>query len=101
MDLTDIVTSAPFAVVCVAATIGWVITTWLRVCHGDPLEGSWGQALKPVVSTEHAERIRLLTAENAEMSAELSAIKERLVTLERIATGSGSRLAHGIEQLNH
>lgn len=101
MDLTEILASGWFAVVCVAATAGWVITTWIRVRHGYPLEGSWGQALKPVITTEHAERIRLLTAENAQMAAELSAIRERLVTLERIATDSGSRLAHEIETLKH
>lgn len=101
MNITEIITSPAVAIIVVATTLGWVVTTWMRVRHGYPLEGSWGQALKPAVNPEQVERIRLLTAENAQMAAELSAIKERLVTLERIATDSGSRLAHEIDRLKH
>ena len=31
-------------VVCVG---GWVVTTWLRIKHGYPLESSWGRAYPP------------------------------------------------------
>ncbi len=27
--------------------IGWVFTTWLRIKHGYPLDGAWGQAVYP------------------------------------------------------
>ena len=27
------------------ATVGWVFTTWLRIKHGYPLDGAWGQAV--------------------------------------------------------
>ncbi len=101
MELLHIIGGPGIVGIVVAASAAWVFTTWLKVRHGYPLEGSWGQALKPVVNSEHVERIRLLTAENAQMAAELAAIKERLVTLERIATDSGSRLAHEIDKLKH
>lgn len=87
--------------IAIAGVAGWVFTTWLRVRHGYPLEGSWGQTLKPTINNEQVERIRLLTAENAQMAAELAAVKERVVTLERIATDAGSRLASEIDRLKH
>ena len=38
----------PFIITIVAITIGgWVITTWLRIKNGYPLDGAWGQALHP------------------------------------------------------
>jgi hypothetical protein len=101
MGFLELIGGTGIIMIALAGTAGWVVTTWLKVRHGYPLEGSWGQALKPVVKNEHVERIRLLTAENAQMAAELSAVKERLVTLERIATDSGSRLAHEIDKLKH
>lgn len=101
MEFLQMIGGPGIVTIVLVASGAWVFTTWLKIRHGYPLEGSWGQALKPVVPNEHVERIRLLTAENAQMAAELSAIKERLVTLERIATDSGSRLAHEIEKLKH
>jgi hypothetical protein len=101
MGFFEIIGGPGIVMIAVSGTLGWVITTWLKVRHGYPLEGSFGQALKPVINNEHVERIRLLTSENAQMAAELSAMKERLVTLERIATDSGSRLASEIERLKH
>jgi hypothetical protein len=52
MTIVDIFTNPAFVVVSLAAIGGWVFTTWLRVKNGYPLEGSWGQALKPVQNTE-------------------------------------------------
>jgi hypothetical protein len=101
MELFHLIGGPGIVAIVVAASAAWVFTTWLRVRHGYPLEGSFGQALKPVVNNEHVERIRLLTAENAHMAAEFSAMKERLVTLERIATDSGLRLASEIDTLRH
>ncbi len=78
---------------------GWVFTTWLRVKNGYPLEGGWGQAVYPRTNDEAMERIKLVTAENAQLRAELGAVKDRLATVERIVTDSSFRLTHEIEQL--
>ena len=43
--------------------------------------------------------MRLLTSENAQLRAELGAIKDRLETLERIATDQPSKLARDIDTL--
>lgn len=97
----EFLTSPAFAIVGLAAMVGWVFTTWLRVKHGYPLEGSWGQALKPAHSNEAIERLKLLTSENAQLQAELGALKERVQTLERIATDEGRRLSREIDDLRH
>jgi hypothetical protein len=97
----EFLTSPAFAVVGVAAMLGWVFTTWLRVKHGYPLEGSWGQPLKPVQTNEQLERLKLLTSENAQLQAELGALRDRVQTLERIATDGGSRLSREIDDLRH
>lgn len=90
----------PFVAVIVAVSIGgWVLNTWLRIKHGYPLETSWGRPLHPVSDRETAERIKLLTGENAQLRAELGSIKDRLETLERIATDHPSKLAREIDAL--
>lgn len=80
-------------------TIGWVITTWLRVRHGYPLESMWGTRLEPTGGGKAGERIRLLTADNARLAAELDAVKDRLVVLERLATDRRLDLAAQIDGL--
>ena len=89
------------ALVGLAAIAGWVFTTWLRVKNGYPLEGSWGQQIKPVISTETTERLRLLATENARLAAEVGSLKDRIAVIERIATDSPSRLAHEIDALRN
>ena len=76
-----------------------MVTTWLRVRHGYPLDGAWGQAIHPIATTEDKERIKLIGQENAQLRAELAGVKDRLAVLERLATDRGSRLAESIEQL--
>jgi|SRR5215217_5130722 hypothetical protein len=78
---------------------GWVFTTWLRVKHGYPLDGAWGQAIYPKTSDEAMERIKLLSGENAQLRAELGSVKDRLATIERIVTDDGHRLTQEIEAL--
>jgi hypothetical protein len=78
---------------------GWVFTTWLRVRHGYPLEGSWGNAVYPVKNDETVERVRLLSTENAQLRAELGSIKDRLATVERIVTDDSHRLTQEIDAL--
>lgn len=77
----------------------WVFTTWLRIKHGYPLENGWGQAVYPKATNETAERMKLLTSENAQLRAELGSIKDRLATVERIVTDRGYTLDHEIETL--
>ena len=85
--------------VTLIGTLGWVITTWLRIKHGYPLDGAWGQKLYPKTSSEETERIKLLSQENAGLRAELDSVKDRLGNVERIVTDSGYQLNHQIEAL--
>ena len=87
------------AIVGLAAIVGWVFTTWLRVRHGYPLDGAWGQAVYPKSNDEAMERIKLLSTENAQLKAELGAMKDRLANVERIVTDDSHRLAQDIEAL--
>lgn len=90
---------AAVIVVPLAGIVGWVYNTRLRIQHGYPLEGMWGQSLKPSSDGRMAERVTLLTQENAQLQAELGALKDRLANVERIVTDSGYRLGHEIERL--
>jgi hypothetical protein len=92
----------PIVETIVAISVGgWVITTWMRIKNGYPLDGSWGQAIYPKSDQETAERIKLLTSENAQLRAELGSLKDRMETIERIVTDEPSKLAHQIDQLKH
>jgi hypothetical protein len=91
---------APVAVIVgLGVVAGWVVTTWMRIKHGYPLDGSWGQALYPKNNDETVERIRLLSQENAQLRAELGSIKDRLANVERIVTDSSHSLDREIEEL--
>jgi len=79
--------------------IGWVVTTWLRIKHGYPLDGAWGQAVYPKNDSVAMERIKLLSQENAQLRAELGSVKDRLANIERIVTDSAHMLDHEIEKL--
>ena len=90
----------PYIATIVAVSVGgWVLTTWLRIKHGYPLETSWGKPLHPHSDKESIERIRLLTTENAQLRAEISSVKDRLETIERIVTDQPSKLAQEIDRL--
>ena len=78
---------------------GWVFTTWLKIKNGYPLETSWGTPLHPNSDRESAERIKLLTTENAQLRAEIGSLKDRLETVERIVTDEPSRLEREINSL--
>ena len=86
-------------VIGLVGVTGWVFTTWLRIKHGYPLENSWGMAIHPKHDREAAERIKLLTSENAQLRAEIGSIKDRLENVERIVTDQPSKLAREIDAL--
>lgn len=74
-------------------------TTRMKIKNGYPLEGMWGQSLKPGSDKQTAQRVTLLTQENAELRAELGAIKDRLANVERIVTDDGFHLTQEIDAL--
>lgn len=95
-----------FRMIAITATIisamgigGWVTTTHMRVKHGYPLEGENGELAYPGAGSEAAERLKLLTAEHAQLRAELGSVKDRLATVERIVTDGSTRLDHEIAML--
>jgi hypothetical protein len=99
-ELRIIMEFVPFAATIVVVTVGgWVLITWLKIKNGYPLETTWGQPLHPVANKETMERIKLLTGENAQLRAELGAIKDRRETMVRIVTDQPSRLAREIDGL--
>jgi predicted metal-binding membrane protein len=87
------------AVISLVGVAGWVFTTWLRIKHGYPLDGAWGQAIYPKKNDEAMERIKLISSENAQLRAELGSVKDRLATVERIVTDDSHRLTQEIEAL--
>lgn len=90
----------PFIAVMASLGIGgWVVTTWMRVKNGYPLDGAWGQAIYPQKNEETIERVKLLSTENAQLRAELGSVKDRLATVERIVTDDSHRLTQEIESL--
>lgn len=90
----------PYIAIIVALGVGGsMLSTWLKIKNGYPLQNSWGMPLHPKGDKETAERIRLLTTENAQLRAEIGSVKDRLETLERIATDQPSKLAREIDSL--
>lgn len=90
----------PFVAIIVALGVGGsLLNNWLKIKNGYPLQNSWGFPIHPRNDQETVERIKLLTGENAQLRAELGSLKDRLETLERIATDQPSRLAREIEAL--
>jgi len=87
------------AIIVVVAVGGSLLNNWLKIKNGYPLQNSWGMPIHPKSDRETMERIRLLTNENAQLRAELGSVKDRLETLERIATDQPSKLARDIDAL--
>ena len=87
------------AIVTAIAVGGWVLTIWLRIKHGYPLDGAWGQAIYPKNDGQTVERVKLLSQENAQLRAELGSVKDRLANVERIVTDSSHLLDQEIEKL--
>ena len=87
------------AIVTAIAVGGWVLTIWLRIKHGYPLDGAWGQAIYPKNDGQTVERVKLLSQENAQLRAELGSVKDRLANVERIVTDESHRVSAEIEKL--
>lgn len=89
----------PMAIASGFIALGWVATTWMRIKHGYPLDGAWGQAVYPKTDQEAVERLKLLSQENAQLRAELGSIKDRLANVEKIIVDDSHRLTSEIEAL--
>lgn len=87
-------------IIVVVSVGGSLLNNWLKIRNGYPLSNSWGMPLHPKKDGETLERVKLLTSENAQLRAELGSVKDRLSTLERIATDQPSRLARDIDALS-
>ena len=83
----------------VSISVGWVLTTWMRIKNGYPLDDAWGQAVYPKNDQEAVERVKLLSQENAQLRAELGSIKDRLANVEKIVVDDSHRLRSEIEAL--
>ena len=83
----------------VSISAGWVLTTWLRIKNGYPLDGAWGQAVYPKNDQEAVERVKLLSQENAQLRAEIGSVKDRLANIEKIVVDDAHRLTSEIEAL--
>ena len=101
MEFFDFVAVAlPYLAIIVSVSCAAsVLTTWLRIRNGYPLETGWGKPLHPKADKEAMERIKLLTNENAQLRAEVGSVKDRLETVERIVTDQPTLLAHEIDAL--
>ena len=98
IDLLKII--MPTAAIIVAVSVGGsLLNNWLKIKNGYPLSNSWGMPIHPKTDQESLERIRLLSTENAQLRAELGSVKDRLETLERIATDQPTKLARDIDAL--
>jgi hypothetical protein len=86
-------------VVAITGIAASVHSTRLKIKNGYPLTGPWGQAIKPDLTTEAMERVRLVSQENAALRAELGSVKDRLAVVERIVTDKGFDVSRQIEQL--
>lgn len=79
-----------FMIVAIVAIsiLGWVVTE------------IWGKKSRNAgVSPEADERVRELTRENEQLTQQLTAVHDRLETLERIVTDKPSRLEAEIDAL--
>ena len=96
-----IVRILPFVAIIIVVSVGGaLLNNWLKIKNGYPLSNSWGLPMHPKkMDQETAERIRLLTSENAQLRAEIGSVKDRLETLERIATDQPTKLAREIDAL--
>jgi hypothetical protein len=98
IDLLQIV--LPVSAIIVGIAVGGsLLNNWLKIKNGYPLSNSWGMPIHPKTDRESAERIALLTNENAQLRAQIGSLGDRLATIERIITDQPNKLARDIEAL--
>jgi hypothetical protein len=98
IDLLQIVLPSSAIIVAIAVG-GSLLNNWLKIKNGYPLQNSWGFPIHPKTDRESAERITLLTNENAQLRAQIGSLSDRLETIERIITDQPSSLARDIDAL--
>lgn len=98
IDLLQIVLPASAIIVAIAVG-GSLLNNWLKIKNGYPLQNSWGFPIHPKTDRESAERITLLTNENAQLRAQIGSLSDRLETIERIITDQPGKLARDIDAL--
>jgi hypothetical protein len=98
IDLMQVIMPT-IAIIVAVAVGGSLLNNWLKIRNGYPLQNSWGMPIHPKSDGETLERVRLLSSENAQLRAELGSIKDRVESLERIATDQPSKLAREIDAL--
>ncbi|MFC3099959.1 hypothetical protein [Altererythrobacter lauratis] len=103
-NLAEILDYVPLIVSgVVIISLAGILASWnstrMKIKNGYPLEGMWGQSLKPGMTSEAQQRVTLLTQENAALRAELGSLKDRLANVERIVTDGGFHLTQQIESL--
>lgn len=81
--------------------IGWIITTWLRVKHGYPLDTSWGTPLHQSGPSASDKQLTAMAEELRCMRTEMGEIKNRTAVPERLATDPAARLDHQIASLSN
>ena len=91
--------SATFILAIIAMSYAaWIVTSWIRARHGDPIENDWGGEVRPI-SKGDDEVTQSLKAENAQLRSTVDRLEERLKVLERIATDPAERVSREIEEL--
>ncbi len=94
--------SPGFVIAIIGLSIaGWMFTTWIRAKHGYPIEDEWGGTVHRT-DPDADRKIKLLTDDNAKLSAKIGRLEERISVLERIATdtnGQAAQLADQIDRL--
>src|SRR4029079_9426423 len=84
----------PYIAIIVAVSVGGaLLSTWLKIKNAYLLQNRWAMTIHRKTDQEAAERIKLLTTDNAQLRAELGAIKDRLQNVERIVTDQPSKPA--------
>jgi hypothetical protein len=100
IDLLQVI--LPTSAIIVAVAVGGsLLNNWLKIKNGSPLSNSWGMPIHPKTDRESAERITLLTNENAQLRAQIGSLSDRLSTIERIITDEPNKLARDIDALAH
>ena len=81
------------------ATMGWVLTSWIRARHGYPLTDDWGNVVHPSGGVDSARQAELLATENEKLRGQVGRLEERIAVLERIAPDPAERTAREIDKL--